>query len=539
MEKIMAVNLVNTDNVFDAENANLNLNGAICVDAITINGTTFIYVGSPDDDGVSVFEVGAGGTLTNTDNIDNGDDPDLLLDEVTDVITFLVNGQAFVMASSLLENGVTAFAALTNGALVPSDTFNDTGNIFFQLDQPTDLATAVVGGNRFVFAAGSDDDGIEVLQVANDGTLTHVDSVNDAESTALQLDEVQNVATATIGATTFLFAAGLLDDGISVFSVAANGVLTNVDNIDDSEDPDLLLNGPSALATAVVGAKTFLFVSDVAQEGISVFEVAANGVLTNVFNILDDAGNSLTNVFNMTTTTIAGTTYLITASSDDNVSVFAIAADGTLVDMEAEIPILAAEGLSTAVVGGETFLFATTFNAVGAYRIDTTGLTINGTAGNDTIDAVSSAAGELLPSALGDDIFGLAGNDTIDGLGGGDILTGGLNKDSLTGGGGGDFFNYDLIAESTKGANRDVIEDFSRGQGDRIDLSGIDAKTGGGNQAFKFIGVQGFHDQKGELHFVKKAGFVLVEGDVNGDGRADFQIQVEDVARLVAADFVL
>jgi len=57
--------------------------------------------------------------------------------------------------------------------------------------------------------------------------------------------------------------------------------------------------------------------------------------------------------------------------------------------------------------------------------------------------------------------------------------------------------------------NLDRVDDFKRGQ-DRIDLSGIDAKSGGGNQAFKFIGKQGFHDEKGELRFAKKAGFVVV-----------------------------
>ena len=107
------------------------------------------------------------------------------------------------------------------------------------------------------------------------------------------------------------------------------------------------------------------------------------------------------------------------------------------------------------------------------------------------------------------------------------------------GGLGGDIFDFNSKTESVKGANRDVILDFSHGQGDKIDLSGIDAKSGGGNQAFHFIGTHAFHDQKGELHFVKKAGFVVVEGDVNGDGRADFQIQVDDVNVLKAGDFVL
>jgi hypothetical protein len=38
---------------------------------------------------------------------------------------------------------------------------------------------------------------------------------------------------------------------------------------------------------------------------------------------------------------------------------------------------------------------------------------------------------------------------------------------------------------------------------------------------------------------VKKAGYVIVEGDINGDGRADFQIEVHNVTKLFKADFDL
>ena len=48
----------------------------------------------------------------------------------------------------------------------------------------------------------------------------------------------------------------------------------------------------------------------------------------------------------------------------------------------------------------------------------------------------------------------------------------------LTGGLGRDVFDFNAIAESVKGNNRDVIADFNRSQHDRIDLTDIDAKTG-------------------------------------------------------------
>ena len=86
--------------------------------------------------------------------------------------------------------------------------------------------------------------------------------------------------------------------------------------------------------------------------------------------------------------------------------------------------------------------------------------------------------------------------------------------------------------------NRDQILDFQRGADD-IDLRTIDAKTViSGNQAFKFIGTSGFHDVKGELRYIDKGSSCIVQGDVNGDGNADFEIYVK-VGALSKGDFLL
>ena len=145
-----------------------------------------------------------------------------------------------------------------------------------------------------------------------------------------------------------------------------------------------------------------------------------------------------------------------------------------------------------------------------------------------------------------DIIFGGSGNDTLGGSDGVDTLTGGLGKDTMTGGSGADHFIFNLKTESAKGANRDVILDFSGsglgGEHDQIDLTGIDAKKGHGNQAFHFIGAHKFHHKVGELHFVKHGTFVTVEGDIDGNGKADFQIDVHnltnDLNSLALGDFI-
>ena len=60
-----------------------------------------------------------------------------------------------------------------------------------------------------------------------------------------------------------------------------------------------------------------------------------------------------------------------------------------------------------------------------------------------------------------------------------------------------------------------------------------------GNQDFHFIKKHDFHDHKGELRYKVKDGDAYVQGDVNGDGKADFAIVVEHVSKLKADDFDL
>ena len=141
-----------------------------------------------------------------------------------------------------------------------------------------------------------------------------------------------------------------------------------------------------------------------------------------------------------------------------------------------------------------------------------------------------------------DKLFGLGGNDSLFGYRGDDRLTGGTGKDSLTGGLGRDIFDFNLITESVVGANRDFITDFTRGTnvtGDDIDLSTIDARTTlGGNQAFSWRGTLAFTKVEGQLRFIDQGLSCLVQGDVNGDGKADFEIMVK-AATLGIGDFIL
>lgn len=146
----------------------------------------------------------------------------------------------------------------------------------------------------------------------------------------------------------------------------------------------------------------------------------------------------------------------------------------------------------------------------------------------------------VLTGANDVDGTGNALNNMIRGNGGDNVLAGGLGRDALIGKGGEDTFAFKTIADSTVGApGRDIIHDFNRAQGDRLDLHLIDAVAGGGNQAFDFIGNDAFSGSAGELRAVFQGANTVVSGDVDGNGSADFAIVLKGHVALQGSDFIL
>jgi Ca2+-binding RTX toxin-like protein len=136
-------------------------------------------------------------------------------------------------------------------------------------------------------------------------------------------------------------------------------------------------------------------------------------------------------------------------------------------------------------------------------------------------------------------LTGTNAEDTIDGRANNDMIAGGLGADTLRGGAGADTFFYNSIEDSKVGET-DIISDFRRGQSDKISLDLIDANVNvEGNQSFTFIRSAEFSGTAGELRYEFIPGNTFVSGDIDGDGVADFSIQVNGLVNFTASDFIL
>jgi Ca2+-binding RTX toxin-like protein len=154
-------------------------------------------------------------------------------------------------------------------------------------------------------------------------------------------------------------------------------------------------------------------------------------------------------------------------------------------------------------------------NAVHTYTLQITDAAGNVGAGTSSL---------ILGSTNGDKIVGGTTNDIIHGDAGADVLTGGA---------GADVFVYNALDDAAFGKNKsssvDTITDFQSGA-DRLDLSDLGHMTFKGQSP-----TVGAH----EVSWYVSSGNTFVTGDVTGDGKADFIIQLKGALALSSSDFLL
>ena len=109
---------------------------------------------------------------------------------------------------------------------------------------------------------------------------------------------------------------------------------------------------------------------------------------------------------------------------------------------------------------------------------------------------------------------GLAGVDTINGNDGDDRVDGGTGNDLLRGGSGADTFVATVSAGPT--LESDQVYDFSAAEGDMVDV----------NDSYALVSA--FSKVAGQMTVTFAAGITTLRIDATGDGKADYQMKIND-----------
>lgn len=157
---------------------------------------------------------------------------------------------------------------------------------------------------------------------------------------------------------------------------------------------------------------------------------------------------------------------------------------------------------------------------------------IFGRDGNDRVDA--SAGHDVLYGGAGDDqLNGGTGDDTVRGGAGNDLMSENGGRDVFFGGEGSDRFRLSVVGMGGTVESADIIKDFvglNDGGRDQIEILSF--------HEYHFVGTNSFSGEAGEVRYEAINGNTFVQGDADGDKRADFMIRLDGLHELRDSDFL-
>ncbi len=422
---------------------------------ILVTGTRiYILAAGAADGGVSSYEILNNGDVVSAD--------DILLTAgsgtlgVSDLTSFSAGGDTFVLASGQFDNNQVVYQIGNNGSFSVSD--NYTAPSTYSGWNLTTVADS--GGNMYLFGGIWGGTGFFEFDVDTDADLSAPELHPD--DTGMFLGDVTAIHSATLHGKSFLFVASGVDAGLHSYELMPDGSL----NLLFTAPPSLGgFAGVTSLETVDVGGeRSFVIVASAGTDSILVFRVSQGGKLQHADTFTDTNDTRIAGVSALEVFEVGGQYFLLAGGSDDGITLFEIDYRGrlkvltTVVD-DVNLALQNVTDIEAEIVGGELYVFVSSATDHGftQFVLDLPGGTgiIRGGPGEDSL---TGTAGD-------DTIFGHGRADELFGLGGSDRLVDGLGPDVLWGGNGADIFEF--VPDN----RTDWIKDFKVGV-DRIDLSG-------------------------------------------------------------------
>lgn len=524
--------------------------------SVVVDGETYLLVVSAGSSSLSVVKLGADGQMQVVDHIIDSLDTRFGGARVVETVT--AGDRTFVLAAGN-DDGVSLFTLLPGGRLLLIDTLADSASML--LDNVAAITAAVVGTEIQIFISSQTEAGISQFRI--------------------DLSTLSPVLTGT-GQSDTLNGTGLDD------LLAGCG---GADQLDSGLGNDILIDGAGAdQMTGGQGADIFVMSYDGQSDRIMDFQPGIDQLDLSGWPMFYSAGQTtLTSTVDGCVLQFGAEQLVLTSMAHTPLTI----ADfplSSLVAMSRQAGLLEGRGVRLSGTTGSDFQIGASGNDVifgsiggdwivggsgrdtvrfnapaltallpsaGAVRVDLKHPDRNtGQAAGDEYDGIEqfigTQGGDVLAGTGGgnrfsggngaDALTGRGGSDQLDGQNGRDRLTGGDGGDLLRGGKGADEFIYNHLGDSdTRPGTGDIIADFTAGL-DVIRLTKVDGDAlVAGNQSFTFIATALFGGNAGELRFVHDTTHnrTIIQMDVDGNARTDMQIELTGLIDLAAGDFIL
>jgi hypothetical protein len=139
------------------------------------------------------------------------------LQNVSGVDTFTIGSGTYAIVTSWDVDGqlgaVTIIDISDPTNIVVTDTETDGANGFDELLFPSGVDTFTIGSSTYAIVTGNSDDGVQIIDISDPTNIVAKDSETDGANGFDELDGAINVATFTIGSSTYAIVVSSTDDG--------------------------------------------------------------------------------------------------------------------------------------------------------------------------------------------------------------------------------------------------------------------------------------------------------------------------------------
>jgi Ca2+-binding RTX toxin-like protein len=277
--------------------------------SVTIGGQTYLFTASAIDAGINSFSIDQNGALQLTDSVDPGDGFGFSLPQALETLS--VAGQNYLIMASAGTSSITVYAVGADGSLTETDHLID--GVGTRFEDASVLATFTYEGRSYILAAGSDD-GLTLLELSTSGTLSVIGVLADGFDTTL--NNITDIEVVTIGTEIHAIISSdtengftqieidLADTGVNIIGDQSHEVLNGTtlndtlsgmagsDKFFAGDGNDLLIDGEGRdHFFGGAGADVFQFVEDNTLDLIRDYEAGIDIIDLSLITGVTDIGN--------------------------------------------------------------------------------------------------------------------------------------------------------------------------------------------------------------------------------------------------------
>lgn len=225
-----------------------------------IDGKTFLIAAQQGQDGFRSFRVRD--DLSVEYKAKFADDETAALGNVDAMTSLQINGRSYFFTASSDENAVSSWWMGRWGNVKARDTVDAADGLW--VSAPTAMAAMEVAGRGYVVLGAAGSDSLTVLRMNKWGGLFVNEHVLDTRDT--RFGGVQALESFEVAGRSFLVAGGA-DDGLTLFELAPTGRLVLHGTVADSVEAGL--SNVAAIEAVVTGSSVDLYVTSSAEAGVT------------------------------------------------------------------------------------------------------------------------------------------------------------------------------------------------------------------------------------------------------------------------------